>query len=234
MTLLSHCDSMCSMTHGTAEYGEAPMAEQPARTVASRARTTRADETRAALLVAAHDLLATEGPSALTVRRIATAAGMSTMNVYSRFGGKDGVLEELFTDGFTRLGHHMVESPTTADPLADLRRCGDCYLRFARENSTYYSLMFDRAVPDFEPSPEAVAHAIDTLDRVAERVQRAMDAGVIRRGSALDTAAALWACEHGLASLEARTPAHNRGLFDWDVIAEVAIGSLLRGLAPDP
>ncbi|MGZ4674264.1 MAG: TetR/AcrR family transcriptional regulator, partial [Ilumatobacteraceae bacterium] len=61
------------------------------------------DPVGSTLLKAASDLLATEGPAALTVRRIATAAGVSTMNVYSRFGGKDGVVEHLFVEGFHRL-----------------------------------------------------------------------------------------------------------------------------------
>ena len=121
------------------------------------------DDTRRALLDAAHDLLATEGPGSLTVRRIAAAAGMSTMNVYSRFGGKDGVLDELFTDGFRRLGEAMREDPDSDDPLADLYQCSRTYRRFARENPTYYSLMFDRVVPDFVPSDAAQAVAIGTL-----------------------------------------------------------------------
>jgi AcrR family transcriptional regulator len=141
------------------------------------------------------------------------------------------VLEELFVDGFTRLGEQMVAAPATDDPLADLFRCGAGYRRFAREHPTYYSLMFDRAVPDFQPSAPAIDHAVGTLQRVAERVQRAMDAGAIEPGDALDVAAALWACDHGLASLEARTPAGNAGTFDWDAIADLAIGALLRGLA---
>ena len=69
-----------------------------------------------ALLTAAHDLSASDGPTALTVRRIAGAAGVSTMNVYSRFGGKDGVLDELFAEGFRRLGERMERHPSTDDP----------------------------------------------------------------------------------------------------------------------
>src|SRR4051794_4316776 len=102
------------MTPDTAavRYGEHVMSATSARPSA----TTRAADTREALLAAAHDLLATEGPGALTVRRIAAAAGMSTMNVYSRFGGKDGVLDELFVDGFRRLGETMRASPQSDDP----------------------------------------------------------------------------------------------------------------------
>ena len=45
------------------------------------------DEQGQRILEAASELLSTEGASALSVRRIATAAGCSTMGLYSRFGG---------------------------------------------------------------------------------------------------------------------------------------------------
>lgn len=80
-------------------------------------------DTRALLLSAASTLLADEGPEALTVRRIAATAGVSTMGVYSRFGGKDGVVDALFREGFDGLLAAMLEAPTTDDPLADLRSC---------------------------------------------------------------------------------------------------------------
>jgi AcrR family transcriptional regulator len=208
------------MTDGTAgaRYRERPM----------RAVT---DDTREALLAAAHDLLATEGPSGLTVRRIAAAAGVSTMNVYSRFGGKDGVLDELFVDGFRRLMRFMETSPVTDDPVSDLARCNECYRQFARENPTYYSLMFDRVVPDFVPSASAQETAIATLGALATHVQRAMDAGQLRPGDAFAVASALWACVHGVVSLELRTSDQARREFDWDVIAPLAVNALLRGLA---
>jgi len=222
---------MCHMTNGTAEYGERPMAQAPA---APRSRAGKPDETREALLAAAHDLLATEGPAALTVRRIAAAAGVSTMNVYSRFGGKDGVLDELFIHGFQRMSDEMADAPTSDDPIEDLMACGRAYRAFARNNPTYYSLMFDRVAPDFAPSDRAIETALAGHARVIARVQRAMDAGLIRNGDPFQVASALWACDHGLASLEYRTPAGPRSeLFDWDAISETAMRAMLRGLAPD-
>lgn len=194
----------------------------------AEATAVRTDETRRALLAAAHDLLAGEGPGALSVRRIATAAGMSTMNVYSRFGSKDGVLDELFAEGFRRLSEAMAESPSSDDPLADLRECAAAYRRFARQHPTYYSLMFDRVAPDFEPSAEARAEARGALGRLVARVQRAMDAGVLRHGDAFVVATGLWACEHGLVSLEAHTAGD--AVFDWDAVAPLTVDAVIRGL----
>ena len=139
MTVLSRRDSMYHMTNGTAEYGERPMAQAPA---APRSRAGKPDETREALLAAAHDLLATEGPAALTVRRIAAAAGVSTMNVYSRFGGKDGVLDELFIHGFQRMSDEMADAPTSDDPIEDLMACGRAYRAFARTTGTSGASLF--------------------------------------------------------------------------------------------
>ena len=188
------------------------------------------DDTRQALLAAAHDLLAKEGPGSLTVRRIAAAAGMSTMNVYSRFGGKDGVLDELFIDGFRRLGELMAESPETDDPSEDLRQCKHLYRRFARENATYYSLMFDRVVPDFHPSERAEAVALETLRLLQRGIERAMSAGAIGEGDSFAVATGLWACVHGLVSLEARTEGKLAD-FDWDAIYDMTTDALVRGLA---
>jgi AcrR family transcriptional regulator len=220
---------MCDMTGATARYGEPAMSD-PAGSTSTRAG--RGDEARQALLAAAHDLLATEGPAALSVRRIAAAAGMSTMNLYSRFGGKDGVLDELFIDGFQRMAEEMADAPTTDDPVADLISCGRAYRQFARRNPTYYSLMFDRVVPDYRPSPAALDAALGGLGRVVARVERAIAAGKVREGDPFQIAAALWACDHGLASLELRTDVGDDAQFDWDAIGDIAVEAIVRGLAP--
>ena len=85
------------------------------------------DETSEALLAAAHRLLATTGPESLTRCRIATEAGMSTMNVDSRFGGKDGVIDELYADGYRRLMGALDSVPTTDDIPGDLIRVAHAY-----------------------------------------------------------------------------------------------------------
>jgi AcrR family transcriptional regulator len=164
--------------------------------------TPVADDVRAALLDAASALLTEAGPEALTVRGIANRAGYSTMLVYSRLGGKHGVVDALYVEGFLRLAAAMRASRPTADPMADLRRCGRAYRKFALENPTYYAVMFDRAVPDFEPGVESALIASATLDVLAERVQRAIDSERIPKGNAREVAACLWAANHGVVSLE--------------------------------
>ena len=186
------------------------------------------DSVGATLLRAANQVLATEGPAALTVRRIATAAGVSTMNVYSRFGGKDGVVEQLYLEGFRRLSQAMLDVPLTDEPIADLRACGVAYRRFALDNPTYYAVMFDGVV-DFAPTPDALQHAGETLWLLARRLERAMDGGVLAPSDPLGTAASVWATCHGVVSLERRHlgPA----VLDWEHVYRKTVAALLRGLA---
>ena len=96
------------MTADTApvRYGETPRHDAPASPPAPVGVVARATTPARRCSPRPTTCWPREGPGALTVRRIAAAAGMSTMNVYSRFGGKDGVLDELFVDGFRRLGAH--------------------------------------------------------------------------------------------------------------------------------
>ena len=137
------------------------------------------DETSEALLAAAHRLLAEHGPESLTVRRLASEAGMSTMNVYSRFGGKDGVIDELYVDGYRRLVGAIDGVANTDDVRLDLLAVADAYRDFAHDNPTYYGIMFRSAVPGFHPSRESIDVAFGGLGRFVERVERGQETGVI-------------------------------------------------------
>ena len=161
---------------------------------------TRDDQGRR-ILEAASGLLSEEGASALSVRRIATAAGCSTMGLYSRFGGKDGVIDELYAEGFERLITAMKANPVTDDTLADLRRCATCYRDTALANATHYMVMFGGAVPDFVPSDASHAIAHDAFGGLVAKVARCTDAGVLV-GRPDEIAEVLWGSIHGLVMLE--------------------------------
>src|SRR5262245_26745665 len=159
------------------------------------------DEQGRRILEAASELLSKEGASALSVRRIAAAAGCSTMGLYSRFGGKDGVVDELYAEGFERLVEGIRQNPLTDDPLADLRRGLHCYRDTALANATHYMVMFGGAVPGFEPSPESHELAHGAFAGLVAKVARCTEAGVLE-GSPERIAEVLWGSIHGLVMLE--------------------------------
>lgn len=161
----------------------------------------RTDDTGSAILRAASELLATEGPGALSVRRIAAAAGCSTMGLYSRFGGKDGVVDELFAEGFDHLCQAMQALPTTGVAVDDFRACARRYRLTALEHSTHYMVMFGGAVPGFEPSPENHLVAKESFDLLVARVQRCIDDGDFT-GDPVRIAEIAWGAMHGMVMLE--------------------------------
>jgi AcrR family transcriptional regulator len=68
--------------------------------------------TRETLLDAALRLLGERGPGALRVRDVAAAADQSTMGVYTHFGSKQGLLEQLYLHGFRRLEDRLDDVPS--------------------------------------------------------------------------------------------------------------------------
>jgi AcrR family transcriptional regulator len=189
-------------------------------------RTASADVERA-LLEAAERLLETEGPDALSVRRIASEAGVAPMSVYNRFEGKNGIVDELFTRGFDELSERM-RSIDVRDPIEALHETGRRYGAFGREHPAMYAVMFEQAVPGYEPSEEAIVHASRCFEELATHVRRAMAAGAIVDGDAQDVAQQLWSACHGAVSLQLR----GFGCVD-DMVAnhERLNACLVRGLA---
>ncbi|MFG2961186.1 TetR/AcrR family transcriptional regulator [Streptomyces sp. NPDC048291] len=175
--------------------------------MAGRARLDDAPER---LVRAAVGLLAERGPSAVKARTVASASGLSTMVVYSHFGGIPELMGAVADHGFKELGRAFGEVPVTEDPIADLFAMALTCRRVARENPHLYDLMFGlstratyRPLSDTDlrlsgRSPgfrEAHAHVVAACERLvgSDRVER-QDPEVV--------AAQLWSMVHGYITLE--------------------------------
>ncbi|WP_214317461.1 TetR/AcrR family transcriptional regulator [Nonomuraea sediminis] len=157
---------------------------------------------RAAILDAATRLLVSEGAAALTVRRIAAEVGCSTKVIYTLFGGKDGLVEALWLEGFARFERRLSAELDTGDPRERLLRLGGVYRAYALEESDYYRVMFLGAVPGFTPSSEAVTAAKRTFQILVDCVAACLDCGALTGGAAEEIADLLWMAVHGASSLE--------------------------------
>jgi AcrR family transcriptional regulator len=171
-------------------------------TAYQRAQREGQDVVRAAILDAATRLLVTEGPAALTVRRISGEVGCSTKVIYTLFGGKEGLSQALWLEGFARFERRLRAVPTQGDPLADLRAGLEAYRDYALAEPDYYRVMFMGAMPGFQPGPEAAQTAKRTLELLVGAVRDCLDAGLLRGGAAEELAELLWTAVHGAVSLE--------------------------------
>ena len=117
-----------------------------------RGRTPSADVERE-LLAAAEAVLVREGPGGLTVRAVATEAGIAPMGVYNRLGGKDGLVDALLIRGFDRL-RAACDATTGPDATARFFDAGRRYREFALANPHFYAIMFEDAIPHEFDNPE--------------------------------------------------------------------------------
>jgi AcrR family transcriptional regulator len=168
------------------------------------------------LLHAAVGLLDDHGPDALQTRKVAAAAGTSTMAVYTHFGGMRALIAEVAAEG-QRQFDAALAVPQTEDPVADLFALGGAYRRFATERPHLYRLMFGSTSAHGinAPAPNMLTLTVSEIDdhyrsfaHVVRVVHRSMRAGRITSGSAADdatvvaTAAKFWTAIHGFVMLE--------------------------------
>ena len=182
-----------------------------------------------ALRASAADILESEGPDGLSVRRIAAAAGVAPMGVYNHFESKFGIVEALFIQGFELLGAEMQAMAQLADPFEALLEGARRYRALALAPPMAYQVMFLRAVPGFQPSIGALGQCTGTFDSLVAAVERAMRAGVITDGEPTETAQLIWATIHGWVSLELLGIGF---VEDQDAGYDHLCEALLRGLRP--
>jgi AcrR family transcriptional regulator len=145
------------------------------------------------LVRAALTVLQRDGAAALTVRNITAEAGCSTTGIYTYFGGKHGLVEAIFVEGFESFDR-TVQPQLLA---GDLPAAGRAYRQWALANPTQYMVMFGRAVPDFVPSPEAQQRALQSFGDLAGAIAR-----VAPGNDYVERAYHVFATVHGYVMLE--------------------------------
>jgi AcrR family transcriptional regulator len=191
----------------------------------------RPSTTRETLLDAALRLLEERGPGALRIRDLAEAAAQSTMGVYTHFGSKQGLLEQLYLHGFRRLEDRLNRVSSDSHRRHEMLEFALAYRAFAVENEALYGLMFERATPDFVPSDASRLAGLATFEMLATRIAD-------WRPDVTDPAAdahLVWATMHGLVTIELMhrrwggpLAAHLQG--DPEQHYAVAMGSLFEAL----
>ncbi|NEE41788.1 TetR/AcrR family transcriptional regulator [Streptomyces sp. SID7982] len=156
-----------------------------------RERTYHHGDLRRAILTAALDVIATEGPAALSLRDLARRAGVSHAAPAHHFKDRTGLLTAVAAEGYALFADALAGAP-------DLRERGVAYVRFAATHPAHFQVMFQ---PDL--------HRADDPDLLAARARatEALRAGVAdlpSTGRGEDdrlTGVAAWSLAHGFATL---------------------------------
>jgi AcrR family transcriptional regulator len=153
---------------------------------------------RDALVRAGRTILEKDGLAALSLRRVARSAGVSTAAPYHHFPDKQALLNAIATQGFDALTSAMeTRMAEETDPNARLDASGVGYVAFAVENPALFRLMF--GAREQELSRNAA------LMKAGERAYAVLQAAAA--ATSPDGAASplvclrLWALVHGIAKL---------------------------------
>jgi AcrR family transcriptional regulator len=164
---------------------------------------------RDALIEAALELLQENGFTGVQARTVTAKAGLTTMALYTQFGGLPGLMAAVCNEGFARLAAQLREVHPTDDPIADLFSMALMYRRFALDNPNLYDLLFGRAskgamrgslaVGESGASPTAYRASFSLIE---DACGRAIAAGRLREAGSAPLAAQTWAFVHGFVALE--------------------------------
>lgn len=178
-------------------------------------------------------LLETEDESAVSVRAVADAVGVTPPSIYLHFADKTELMLAVCQRQFDKLDvvvNQAIEG--IADPLEMLRRRAQAYIDFGVAHPEHYRvlLMGKRGLSreDFEAGR---LPGIGSLLGVVENVQACMDSGVFARDDPFLVACGLWAAVHGLTSLRITMPGFPI-LHDPDTLGRHLTQVILDGLGP--
>ena len=185
---------------------------------------------RAALLETAARVFATEGPQALTVRRLAREVGASTMAIYSSFSGKEELIAATADEFVTRFAAALRAVPATDDALADFVQMGRVYRAVAHTNPHLYRVAFQSGrLSLLEDTPSGIAgiyaYVVDVLARCVEQ-------GVFPGGDPVRLLMVMWTAVHGQVRMELERIFPSRETAD--VAWEIFFRAVIVGLGADP
>lgn len=147
----------------------------------------------------------------IKARTVSSEAGLSTMGVYTYFGGVSALLQAVADEGFSRQLAILKQVAVTLDPMTGLCAMGLACRDFAKGNPHLYDLMFGlsiqgpyspvRGVTTGEPKQRSAAFQA-SYGYLASECLRMIDQGSVRAIEPDLMATQLWAALHGFIMLE--------------------------------
>ena len=117
---------------------------------------------------AAWDLVHTEGLAALSLRELARRVGITTPTVYAYFDSKDPIYDAMFGRAATEFVDWVTEPLEAREPEEVLMLRAYRFVEFCTSDVARYQLLFQRTIPNFEPSAESYTRAVRALESARE------------------------------------------------------------------
>jgi AcrR family transcriptional regulator len=153
------------------------------------------------ILQAATELFLEGGSSALSVRAISKRAGVSTIGIYSHFKGKQGILDQLYIDGFEKIFSIIEIIDTNVSAREVILNGVKGYLALADQYEAHYRLIFGESDAGYSPSEEAQGMSEKAFKKLVD-----VSSLILPRDTDISKkqriALEIWAFVHGYVSLK--------------------------------
>ncbi|MBN2547989.1 MAG: TetR/AcrR family transcriptional regulator [Anaerolineales bacterium] len=156
-----------------------------------------------ALIQAGTEILSTEGVSALSLRRVASKAGVSHSAPYAHFADKQALIAAISTEGFRLLYKRLLAEVEADrdDPTRMLVEVAYAYLMFARAMPAYFKIMFSGILEKEQEYPDFVDLSKKNFQLLVGLVQQCQSAGLLQAGAPEVLAVSIWSLVHGFTAL---------------------------------
>ena len=156
-----------------------------------------------ALIKAGVELLAKDGVSGLSLRKVASKAGVSHAAPYAHFVDKQALIAAISTEGFRQLYERVnsVAEEFKTKPSRQLVEVAWAYVQFAMDDRDRFKVMFSGILEKEKEYPEFVAEAQRNFQLVKITVESNQAAGVLRSGPSDLVALSAWGIIHGFIML---------------------------------
>lgn len=151
-----------------------------------------------AVLDAALDIIAVEGPDAVSMREVARRAGVSHQAPYHHFTDRAGIFAAIATEGFQTLANEF--RTVMADSAHPSRSCFAAYVRVAMSHPGHFRVMFRADLCGIDSHPDTAAAADAGFGELLEMVERTIGRPA-DYGASFTWASLMWSTAHGFATL---------------------------------
>jgi AcrR family transcriptional regulator len=154
------------------------------------------------LLMIAREIVVAEGADAVTIRRVATAAGLTPMAIYRHFANREALLQRVADDCFAEIGARWAKRQRAPDLDGRVSELLDDHLDFALGQPRLYDFVFLEGRAGARRWPDDFRRGgSPTLNLVADAVRTGIERGEVRDEDEWELALLFAAMLHGLVRL---------------------------------
>ncbi|HNO86592.1 MAG TPA: TetR/AcrR family transcriptional regulator [Anaerolineales bacterium] len=156
-----------------------------------------------ALIKAGVEILARDGVSGLSLRKVALKAGVSHAAPYAHFADKQALIAAISTEGFRQLYERVsgVAEKYQSQPEKQLTEAAWAYVQFAMDDRDRFKVMFSGVLEKEKDYPDFVVESQRNFQLVKSIVEANQASGRLRGGDSALVALSAWGIIHGFLML---------------------------------